>query len=156
MGLRVVLGEDNLLVREGITHLLAGDDEIDLVGVATDMPSVLAACERLKPDVVITDIRMPPSHTDEGIRLANELLERDPAIGVVVLSQHSDPVYVLALLEHGSERRAYLLKERLHNRGRADRRDQGGRDGRFDDRCQDRGTARPRCARRRRVRRSPS
>ena len=59
---------------------------------------------------------MPPTNTDEGIRIANELLERYPAIGVVVLSQYSDPAYVLALLEHGSERRAYLLKERVHNR----------------------------------------
>ena len=116
MAIRVVLGEDNLLVREGLRHLLAGDDDIDLVGAEVDMPSVLEACERLEPDVVVTDIRMPPTNTDEGIRIANELLERYPAIGVVVLSQHSDPAYVLALLEHGSERRAYLLKERVHNR----------------------------------------
>ena len=116
MAIRVVLGEDNLLVREGLRHLLAGDDDIDLVGAEVDMPAVLEACERLEPDVVVTDIRMPPTNTDEGIRIANELLERYPAIGVVVLSQHSDPAYVLALLEHGSERRAYLLKERVHNR----------------------------------------
>ena len=116
MAIRVLLGEDNLLVREGLRHLLAGDDDIDLVGAEVDMPSVLEACERLQPDVVVTDIRMPPTNTDEGIRIANELLERYPAIGVVVLSQHSDPAYVLALLEHGSERRAYLLKERVHNR----------------------------------------
>ena len=116
MAIRVLLGEDNLLVREGLRHLLAGDDDIDLVGAEVDMPAVLEACERLEPDVVVTDIRMPPTNTDEGIRIANELLERYPAIGVVVLSQHSDPVYVLALLEHGSERRAYLLKERVHNR----------------------------------------
>jgi DNA-binding NarL/FixJ family response regulator len=116
MAIRVLLGEDNLLVREGLRHLLAGDDDIDLVGAEVDMPSVLEACVRLQPDVVVTDIRMPPTNTDEGIRIANELLERYPAIGVVVLSQHSDPAYVLALLEHGSERRAYLLKERVHNR----------------------------------------
>jgi len=116
MAIHVLLGEDNLLVREGLRHLLAGDDDIDLVGAEVDMPSVLEACERLQPDVVVTDIRMPPTNTDEGIRIANELLERYPAIGVVVLSQHSDPAYVLALLEHGSERRAYLLKERVHNR----------------------------------------
>ena len=116
MAIHVLLGEDNLLVREGLRHLLAGDDDIDLVGAEVDMPAVLEACERLEPDVVVTDIRMPPTNTDEGIRIANELLERYPAIGVVVLSQHSDPAYVLALLEHGSERRAYLLKERVHNR----------------------------------------
>ena len=117
MGIRVLLAEDNLLVREGIRNLLSdGDDDIDFVGAVEDMPSLIEACARLEPDVVITDIRMPPTFTDEGIRLANELLDRHPALGVVVLSQHSDPAYVLSLLERGSERRAYLLKSRIHNR----------------------------------------
>jgi DNA-binding NarL/FixJ family response regulator len=73
-------------------------------------------CEQERPDVVVTDIRMPPSETDEGIRLASELRDRHPEIGVVVLSQFADPVYALALLEQGSDGRAYLLKERVHNR----------------------------------------
>ena len=116
MEIRVVLGEDNLLVREGIRHLLGGDDSIELVAAVADMDSLREVCERERPDVVLTDIRMPPTHTDEGIRLANDLRERHPTIGVVVLSQHNEPSYALALLENGSDRRAYLLKERVHNR----------------------------------------
>jgi DNA-binding NarL/FixJ family response regulator len=116
MSLRVALGEDSLLVREGIQQLLAVDPEIEIVAAAADLPSLREACERERPDVVVTDIRMPPTSTDEGIQLAAELRDLDPTIGVVVLSQFSDPIYALALLEHGSDRRAYLLKERVHNR----------------------------------------
>jgi DNA-binding NarL/FixJ family response regulator len=116
MPIRVVLAEDSLLVREGVRQLLDVDPEIDVVAAVGDLESLRAACEREQPDVVVTDIRMPPSNTDEGIRLAGELRERHPETGVVVLSQHSDPVYALALLEGGSARRAYLLKERVHNR----------------------------------------
>jgi DNA-binding NarL/FixJ family response regulator len=116
MSLRVALGEDSLLVREGIQQLLAVDPEIEIVAAAADLPSLRDACERERPDVVVTDIRMPPTSTDEGIQLAAELRDLDPTIGVVVLSQFSDPIYALALLEHGSDRRAYLLKERVHNR----------------------------------------
>jgi DNA-binding NarL/FixJ family response regulator len=81
-----------------------------------DQLSLRKACEEEQPDVVLTDIRMPPTHTDEGIRLAAELRETHPRMGVVILSQFSDPIYALALLEHGSDGRAYLLKERVHNR----------------------------------------
>jgi len=116
MPLRVALGEDSLLVREGIQQLLAVDPEIEIVAAAADLPSLREACERERPDVVVTDIRMPPTSTDEGIQLAAELRDLDPTIGVVVLSQFSDPIYALALLERGSDRRAYLLKERVHNR----------------------------------------
>jgi DNA-binding NarL/FixJ family response regulator len=116
MAIRVVLGEDNLLVREGVRQLLAGSPEIDVVAAVGDMESLREACERERPDVVLTDIRMPPSHTDEGIRMATELRARHPEMGVVVLSQFSDPTYALALLDGGSARRAYLLKERVHNR----------------------------------------
>ena len=81
---------------------------------ATSTPSALAV-ERDRPDVVVTDIRMPPNHTDEGIRLADELRTTRPEIGVVVLSQHESPLYALALFDRGAERRAYLLKERVRD-----------------------------------------
>jgi DNA-binding NarL/FixJ family response regulator len=116
MPIRVVIGEDNLLVREGLRQLLARDPGIEVVAAAGDMATLTEACDREEPDVVITDIRMPPTETDEGIRLAGELRESHPRMGVVVLSQYADPIYALALLEHGSDRRAYLLKERVHNR----------------------------------------
>src|ERR1700754_1175061 len=116
MGTRVLLGEDSLIVREGIRQLLEADGEIDVVAALGDIDSLRDACELHRPDVVVTDIRMPPTHTDEGIRLAAELRDRHPEIGVVVLSQYSDPLYALALFERGSNGRAYLLKQRVHNR----------------------------------------
>lgn len=116
MSIRVVLGEDSLLVREGVKQLLDIDPGIDVVAAVGDLDSLRDACERERPEVVVTDIRMPPSNTDEGIRLAGELRERLPETGVVVLSQYADPMYALALLDGGSARRAYLLKERIHNR----------------------------------------
>ena len=116
MPIRVALGEDSLIVREGLRQLLAIDPDIEIVAAVADRLSLGQACEDLDPDVVVTDIRMPPTHTDEGIRLASELRSSHPSIGVVILSQFSDPSYALALLEHGSDGRAYLLKERVHNR----------------------------------------
>ena len=116
MSIRVVLGEDSLIVREGVHHLLTGVDEIDVIAAVGDMPSALEVCVRERPDVLVTDIRMPPTKSDEGIRLAMELRERCPEIGVVVLSQYSDPAYALALLDRGSAGRAYLLKHRVHDR----------------------------------------
>ena len=116
MSIRVVLGEDSLLVREGVKQLLDIDPEIDVVAAVGDLDSLRDACEREHPAVVVTDIRMPPTNTDEGIRLAGELREAQPEVGVVVLSQYADPIYALALLDGGSARRAYLLKERVHNR----------------------------------------
>ena len=113
MPLRVVLAEDNLLVREGVQRLLEAQAGIELVATCADLDALLAAVERERPDVVITDIRMPPTGTDEGIRAAERLRTTHPEIGVVVLSQHDDPDYALALLEDGSARRAYLLKERV-------------------------------------------
>src|SRR3954452_14869038 len=104
MGLRVLLGEGSLIVREGVRQLLETDDEIEVLAAVGDMDSLRDACERDRPDVVVTDIRMPPTHSDEGIRLAAELRQRHPEIGVVVLSQYSDPLYALALFEHGSNR----------------------------------------------------
>jgi DNA-binding NarL/FixJ family response regulator len=116
MPIRVALGEDSLIVREGVSQLLAIDPEMEIVAAVGDADSLRDACDRERPDVVITDIRMPPTESDEGIRLAEELREAHPEMGVVVLSQYADPIYALALLEHGSDRRAYLLKERVHNR----------------------------------------
>src|SRR5262245_48595459 len=116
MGIRVVLGEDNLLVREGVRQLLAIDGEIDVVAAVGDVDSLREVCAAFSPDVVVTDIRMPPTYTDEGIRIAAEFREAHPDMGVVVLSQYSDPIYAMALLDGGSARRAYLLKERVHNR----------------------------------------
>lgn len=117
MPIRVALGEDSYLVREGLEHLLGGVGELELVASCGDMDSLLEAVEQRSPDVVVTDIRMPPTSTDEGIRLAAQLRESEPGTGVVVLSQHADPGYVLRLFEAGSEGRAYLLKERVHERG---------------------------------------
>jgi DNA-binding NarL/FixJ family response regulator len=116
MPIRIALGEDSLIVREGVRQLLAIDPEVEIVAAVGDQFSLHQACEDADPDVVLTDIRMPPTHTDEGIRLAAELRTSHPEIGVVILSQFSDPSYALALLEQGSDGRAYLLKERVHNR----------------------------------------
>jgi DNA-binding NarL/FixJ family response regulator len=117
VAIRVVVAEDSLIVREGLVQLLAASPSVNVVAAYGDVDAVLAAVERDRPDVVLTDIRMPPSNTDEGIRLAAQLQERRPGTGVVVLSQYAEPPYVLALLEHGSDRRGYLLKERIHDRG---------------------------------------
>ncbi len=114
--IRIALGDDNLIVREGIGHLLGGDPDMEIVAAVGDLPALRDVCDRQAPDVVVVDIRMPPTNTDDGIRLATELRDRHPEMGVVVLSQFSEPQYALSLLDRGSDRRAYLLKERLHNR----------------------------------------
>jgi len=111
--IRVVVAEDSLLVREGIAKLLDAQDDIEVVAMVGDLPSLLETVAADPPDVVMTDIRMPPTGTDEGVRAANTLRESHPDLGVVVLSQYAEPSYALALLEEGSERRAYLLKERV-------------------------------------------
>lgn len=113
MTIRVVLAEDNALLREGVTRLIDAQDDLAVVGVAGDLPELLAIIERDPPDVVVTDIRMPPTGTDEGIQAANLLRAQQPDVGVVVLSQYSNPSYALALLSEGSAGRAYLLKERV-------------------------------------------
>jgi DNA-binding NarL/FixJ family response regulator len=116
MAIRVVIGEDNLLVRQGLCDLLAHEADVEVVAAVADLPTLEQTIADESPDVVLTDIRMPPTRSDEGIRLAAALRERSPATGVVVLSQHSDPAYALALLDRGSDRRAYLLKDRVANR----------------------------------------
>jgi DNA-binding NarL/FixJ family response regulator len=101
VAIRVVVAEDSLIVREGLQQLLAASPSVEIVGAYGDVQAVLDGVEGDRPDVVVTDIRMPPSHTDEGIRLADQLRESRPSTGVVVLSQYAEPTYVLALLEHG-------------------------------------------------------
>ena len=113
IAIRVVLAEDHYLVREGLLRLLETRPELEVAGVCDDLDSLLAAVDAEQPDVVVTDIRMPPGNTDEGIRAATRLRETNPGVGVVVLSQYATPSYALALLEGGSEGRAYLLKERV-------------------------------------------
>jgi DNA-binding NarL/FixJ family response regulator len=113
MPIRLVLAEDHYLVREGIRRLLETHPDLDVAAVCEDLGSLLTTVEAQQPDVVLTDIRMPPGHTDEGIQAAERLRETNPEIGVVLLSQYASPSYVLALLEGGSARRAYLLKERV-------------------------------------------
>jgi DNA-binding NarL/FixJ family response regulator len=113
MAIRIVLAEDNVLLREGVSRLLEGEKDLDLVAACGDYDELIEAIESHDPDVVLTDIRMPPTGTDEGIRAAAHLRKERPATGVVVLSQYAEPAYALALLEDGSEGRAYLLKERV-------------------------------------------
>jgi DNA-binding NarL/FixJ family response regulator len=116
MPIRILLGEDSLIVREGVQQLLAVDPDVDVIAAVGDASSLRTVCEETRPDVVLTDIRMPPTNSDEGIRLAADLRDSHPEIGVVILSQYADPTYAVALFERGSDRRAYLLKERVHNR----------------------------------------
>jgi DNA-binding NarL/FixJ family response regulator len=113
MTIRVILGEDSFIARDGITRALEGVEDIELVAVCDDLDSLREAVLESGADVVLTDIRMPPTNTDEGIRFAAELRSTDPNVGVVVLSQHAEPLYAIALFEEGSSRRAYLLKERV-------------------------------------------
>jgi DNA-binding NarL/FixJ family response regulator len=113
MAIRLVFAEDHYLVREGVRRLLETRPEFEVVAVCGDLDSLLAAVDAERPDVVVTDIRMPPAGTDEGIQAAERLRQTHPEIGVVVLSQYASPDYVLALLDAGSGRRAYLLKERV-------------------------------------------
>jgi DNA-binding NarL/FixJ family response regulator len=113
VAIRLVLAEDDYLVREGVQKLLETRPELNLVGACGDLETLLETVEAERPDVVITDIRMPPAHRDEGIEAARRLRDLSPETGVVVLSQYAEPRYALALFEQGSERRAYLLKERV-------------------------------------------
>ena len=111
--IRVVIGEDTFLMREALERIMSGFDHIEAVAFCGDRDSLTAAIERERPDAVLTDIRMPPTGTDEGIQIARALRGSHPDIGVVILSQFADPSYVLAFLDSGSARRAYLLKERV-------------------------------------------
>ena len=117
VGIRLVLAEDNVLVREGARTLIDLEDDLDLVGVAEDLDGLLRLVEDEQPDVVLTDIRMPPSGRDEGMQAARQLRQTSPQIGVVVLSHYLEPAYALAVFDEGAAGRGYLLKERLSNMG---------------------------------------
>jgi len=114
---RLVLAEDHYLLREGMRRLLETNSDLEVVAVCEDLDSLLAAVEAERPDVVVTDIRMPPGNLDEGIQASDRLRVEHPDVGVVVLSQYLEPAYALALFDAGTERRAYLLKERVHDVG---------------------------------------
>jgi DNA-binding NarL/FixJ family response regulator len=115
MPIRLVVAEDQFLVREGLRRLLETDHGLEVVAVCEDLDSLFTTVDAQLPDVVVTDIRMPPGNTDEGIQAATRLRETHPEVGVVVLSQYATPSYVVALLAGGSERRGYLLKERVND-----------------------------------------
>src|SRR5436190_7440332 len=115
MPIRVVLAEDHYLVREGVRRLLEAQPGIEVAAVCGDLDALFAAVDREEPDVVVTDVRMPPGHSDEGIQAARRLRETRPGLGVVVLSQYANPSYALALLDTGSAGRAYVLKERVND-----------------------------------------
>jgi len=114
MSIRIVVGEDSEIARAGILRFLEQEPEIEIVACCGDLESLRATVEETRPDVVLTDIRMPPSQTDEGIRLAAELRTSCPEVGVVVLSHYAEAAYATQLLDAGSDRRGYLLKERVH------------------------------------------
>jgi DNA-binding NarL/FixJ family response regulator len=114
--IRVVCGEDSYIAREGILRALEDEEDIDVVATCPDFDSLRATIHELVPDVVLADISMPPTNTDEGIRLAEELRTTHPNMGLVILSQYAEPVYATQLLEDGSDRRAYLLKDRVQYR----------------------------------------
>jgi DNA-binding NarL/FixJ family response regulator len=113
MPIRVVLADDSFIVREGLRELLQSVDELEIVATCSDLDSLQSAIDREHPDVVVTDIRMPPTNSNEGIQIAERLRSSAPSVGVVVLSQYADAEYALALLDKGAAGRAYLLKERV-------------------------------------------
>ena len=115
--IRVALADDSYLVREALGHVLDDAEGVEVVTSCADRDSLLEAVETLHPDVVVTDIRMPPGESDEGLQVAAQLRDAHPDVGVVVLSQFAEPRYALALLDGGSDGRAYLLKERIQRRG---------------------------------------
>ena len=113
MTVRVILADDHELIRRGIAAVVESLDDVELVAECVDFPSLIGAVNEHEPDVVVTDIRMPPTGTDEGIEAARAIRASHPDVGVVVLSQFAEPDYVLELFDDGCERRGYLLKDKV-------------------------------------------
>ena len=113
MGIRLVVAEDSYLIREGLRMMLGAQDALDLVAAAATLPELAAAVAEHEPDVVVTDVRMPPGDRDEGIAFAEELGRTHPGVGVGVLSNYVEPEWALRLFAAGAAGRAYLLKERV-------------------------------------------
>ena len=113
--IRVVVAEDSYPIREFLTMILSSTPAVELAAVCSNGNELRTAVAASQPDVIVTDVRMPPSGADEGIRIAQSLRETDPEIGVVVLSQYAEPAYALGLFDGGTGRRAYLLKERIRD-----------------------------------------
>jgi DNA-binding NarL/FixJ family response regulator len=116
MTIRILVADDSYLAREGIARILAGEDDIDIVGECGDLESLRKAVEEQQPDVVVADVRMPPNLTDEGLRIAADLRTSHPAVGVLVLSQVAEAEYAKELFRDGTERRGYLVKDQLRHR----------------------------------------
>ncbi|MGN6379646.1 MAG: LuxR C-terminal-related transcriptional regulator [Gaiellales bacterium] len=121
MPLRVVLGEDSHTARQAILAALGSVEQIEVVAACADLEGLRSTIDSASPDVVLANVRLPPGNTDEGIRLAEELRSSHPGIGVVVLSPEAEPRYAVSLLQGGSDRRAYLLMDRLHDDGELER-----------------------------------
>ena len=117
MPIRVLLADDSVAVRDVLAQILDRSPDIAVVGTADDEPTLLAAIEKTRPDVVVTDVRMPPTGTDEGVRVAVRLATTQPEIGVVIVSQYSDPVWLSRVFDQGSDNRGWVMKERAHADG---------------------------------------
>jgi len=115
MRLKVAIADDSFLIREGLRQVLSLAPDLEVVGAHADPEALLSAVDTQAPDVVMTDIRMPPTHTDEGMQVAERLRITHPAVGVVVLSQHGNAEYAAQLLASGASGRGYLLKDRIHD-----------------------------------------
>ena len=117
MPIRVVLADDSVAVRDVLAEILSRSPDIALVATAHDEPTLLAVIDETRPDVIVTDVRMPPTGTDEGVRIAEQLAIAQPEIGVVILSQYSDPEWLARVFDRGSENRGWVVKERAHSKG---------------------------------------
>jgi len=115
--IRVVLADDSVAVRDVLAQILNRSPDVDLVATAGDEPTLLAAIEETRPDVVVTDVRMPPAGTDEGVRVAERLAMAQPGVGVVIVSQYSDPEWLSRVFDRDSQNRGWVMKERAHHEG---------------------------------------